>query len=185
MSNSKSRRGLNIELITAISAIAIGVAALGFSFYEARLMRVQQEASLFPYIDIGAHYNSEGFEITAENKGNGLAFIESVKVSKDGYYFENWQEVIDSIAPPEYRIGYDVYGINQLNQKVMAPREEVSIFNVPWTDVTRVLILEYFYDLNFEVIYCSMLDDCWRVTQFDKKPLKGKYEIDPETDFNR
>lgn len=65
----RSRR-LSPDMIAALSAVVIGVCALGVSLYQAsimreqsRLMREQQRASVWPNVAVENSYTGDDFEL--------------------------------------------------------------------------------------------------------------------------
>lgn len=63
-------------MITAITAVIIGVGAIGVSLYETTLVRQQLKGSVWPYLEGGFSYNQEGFRYFLVNSGVGPARIQ-------------------------------------------------------------------------------------------------------------
>ncbi|PKL96031.1 MAG: hypothetical protein CVV18_03195, partial [Gammaproteobacteria bacterium HGW-Gammaproteobacteria-8] len=89
------RRWPSPEMITALSAILIGICALGVSLYETTLIRQAQKGSAWPYLGGGYGYNREGFRYFVENAGVGPAKIEYIRVTLDDSPVRSWEELID------------------------------------------------------------------------------------------
>ncbi len=79
-------KSLNINSVVAFSAVFMSACALYISVQEVRIMRIQQKASMFPYLTVSRIYNSEGFGIRIKNSGNGLARIDSYQVFNDSIF---------------------------------------------------------------------------------------------------
>lgn len=71
------------QMITAAAAALMGVCALALSFSELSLMRSEQRAQVWMYIDIALSYGQDGFVVTLANKGTGPALIKSVVVKNE------------------------------------------------------------------------------------------------------
>ncbi len=70
------------EMLVGISAIVIGVCALGVSLYETHLMREEQRSSVLPILELARSYYVDGrsdstsewrLELYVENVGIGPA----------------------------------------------------------------------------------------------------------------
>ena len=62
------------EMLVGLSAVLIGVCALGVSLYETSLMREEQRAAVMPILELGRSYNvsssdpsSNRFALLAQN----------------------------------------------------------------------------------------------------------------------
>lgn len=100
---SSPKKTFNADRIVAFTAILISVCALVVSFYEVRIMRTQQEASVWPFVLIGQNYNSEGFAITAMNKGIGPAKIESLILRVDGEPLDSLNQLFVKTVGAEHK----------------------------------------------------------------------------------
>ncbi|MBU2677456.1 MAG: hypothetical protein KJP16_10250 [Gammaproteobacteria bacterium] len=58
MSSQNDPKGkIQPEMLVGISAVVIGLCALGVSFYETSLMRSEQRAAVVPILELGRSYN--------------------------------------------------------------------------------------------------------------------------------
>ena len=156
-------RKFSSEKIVAFTAIIISLCALVVSFYEVRIMRTQQKASVWPYVTMGQQYSANGFAIETANKGIGPAKIESVKVWVKGKQVTELDEVLTAILGPDHGITYNDFGVGGINKTVLEPGYDNYLVRFNWTDKTREL-QKNLYMINIEVVYSSILGDCWRLS---------------------
>ena len=177
------KKRISSNQIVAVSALLISSCALLVSIVEMRTMKVQQKAMVYPHLDFGERYNSNGFSIIAKNTGTGLAIINSVEVFDGDRNFNNWLDIIDHYMPPDHGIDYDVMGSTQINGKVIPAGEEVRVFFIPWSDKSRALV-NRLINLDYRICYCSLLEDCWEITKDKQFPASiGKCEFNTEVSF--
>jgi len=104
MTEEPSRtRGIRAEMLVGVSAVVIGVCALGVSLYEASLMREQQRAAVLPILELGRSFyltpedeDTEEWRLSfsAENVGIGPARIVDFVVTVDGEPQATWGEAM-------------------------------------------------------------------------------------------
>jgi hypothetical protein len=163
---SRVARRLDTNFVIALSAVVISLCALVVSFVEVSVMRSDQRASVWPYLDVGISYSSDGFRVTAVNRGLGPALIESVRIDVDGDPVRDWNEVIERLVGPESGIDYSVYTTNTINGEVIPAERELVVFGIPggWTPIKRQLA-DGLVRLDWSVCYCSVYGDCWSLSR--------------------
>lgn len=165
---SSPKKSFNADRIVAFTAILISVCALVVSFYEVRIMRTQQQASVWPYIVLGQNYNSEGFTLMAMNKGIGPAKVESLVLKIDGEPLDSLNELFVKTVGPGHKFSYDNYSVHGINQTVLEPGYDKHLLRLPWIPDTYKLI-DQLDRVEMEVVYSSILGACWSMT-FEKSP---------------
>ena len=154
---------LRLDIIMSVTAVIISLCALFVSITEARLMKIQQKAVLYPHLDFGPSYSQEGFKIYVKNSGAGIALVKSVQVRCRDQYFNKWLDVVDYFLPDTNRVGYNMMSMEPINEKAILPGEELRLLSIPWNRETRVLV-DSMSNLEYRIFYCSILDDCWEIT---------------------
>ena len=93
-------------MLAALSAVVIGVCALVVSFYEVRIMRADQRASVLPLVELnrstlrvarndpGASASVTQLQFNAENVGIGPARVKNFRVTVDGRPVKTWGEAV-------------------------------------------------------------------------------------------
>ncbi len=173
------------EAFVALAAIVISICALFVSFYEARIMRTQQKASVWPYVQLGQHYDHEGFMYKAQNRGVGPAMIESVVLTFDGVEQRSFAELMDSVLGEGHGLGYSNTRVSGINHQVLPKDYDKFAIAMNWDDEGRVReFTKHVGRIGFEVIYSSILGDCWVLTdEKDPEPCDCPEESDLRTQF--
>ena len=153
------------EAFVAIAAIVISVCALFVSFYEARIMRTQQKASVWPYVQISQEYNHERFALNALNRGVGPAMIESVILTLDGKPQENLHTLLNNVLGKGHGLGYSNTKVSGINNQVLSKDYDKFMISMNWDEAGKVReFTENFNRIGYEVVYSSILGDCWVLT---------------------
>lgn len=145
----------------AITAIVLSLAALTVSVLEVSAIRSEQRTQVWPYVELGATYNSEGFTLLATNKGIGPARVRSLTIEYKGQPYTDLDRLILDTVGEENAFSYDVYRSSNPARSVMSPGESTTIFAVPWEPRTRLLVDSWGSDINIELCFCSVYDECW------------------------
>lgn len=178
-----SIKKLNTTLIVASSAVFISLCALFISVQEMKIMRVQQKASMYPYLTLGWVYNSEGFGVELKNSGNGLAKINSYQVFNDSLYFKDWMQVVKTYMPTSTTISYsNVTTSGNIRNLMIRPNETKKLIFVEWNEESRVLnsLLE---NLDIHISYESLLDEHWLIKDGIPEQINSKIKINIEKEF--
>lgn len=163
-----SRPRINYEMIVAVAAVAIGVATLVVYMYQARIMREQQQASVWPYVEWTLTLGSQsGFDITVVNKGVGPAIIKSTSLELDGKPMADATEFMYALLDHPDSIAYNT---SSLDGTVMAPGEEIHFLRIAANSATRKLDPSVYNRISFKITYSSIYNECW--TNSGKKTVK-------------
>lgn len=166
------------DIFIGLTAVVVSICALFVSIRQSQLMKVQQEAMLYPHLTLGSGYSSEGFYITLKNSGTGLAIIKSVEVNCRETYFPDWSAVYDHYLPEDHNVGWNVVSASSVQESVLIPGEEVNIFSTQWNPETRILV-DSLETLNFKIQYASLLEEHWEISTDKRTPEKIKFKPKP------
>lgn len=163
MSNAAERT----NRLAAVIATLVGVMALLVSGYTAYVQRQQVRAQVWPILFYGTG-NEPKLSLWLTNKGMGPAIIRHVLVTVDGEPVPRWQDMmVRLLGPGDYN-----FSQNTIGEAVMAPAEEVSLFEprdaksgqpvalTPPGSYGARFNVERFR-VGVEICYCSTLDECW------------------------
>jgi hypothetical protein len=165
-SNGQKRR-IQPEMLVGISAVFIGVCALGVSLYETSLMREQQRAAVIPMLELMRSYNlgrsgSDGSKarlyLQAQNVGIGPAKVLDFRVTVDGTPKRSWNAAMRALLGREAPVAY---GQSTINGRTIPPERTVTMFDLNDTELAPELIDE-FNRLDFTACFCSVFDECWK-----------------------
>lgn len=179
-----------IQTFLAVTGFFVGCVALYAALNESDAVRKQQQASVWPRLQISRAYyglpGQERFDITVGNRGIGPAKVESVDVSINGKKVSTWQDVIGEVA------GVSNLGISDdtLANQILSPGEDRVVFSVEEKFVKKEIIraLRGDYDngtLSMNICYCSVFDRCWTVSIAEPRetPVKQCTPQRPEKKF--
>ncbi|MEM6963530.1 MAG: hypothetical protein AAF573_02110 [Bacteroidota bacterium] len=170
--------------ITAFFALVISVGALGVSVYEASILRSQQEimrnqqkASVLPYLVPHQNYafstNGNKFTYTFENKGIGPGRITRARLKINDQKVSTYSEVLKQlkvILPAEVDFGLSFK--NPENYFISA-KEEITALEINFPRFENDYQVVHDLDLDFEICFCSIYDDCWSLLREENQPQKG------------
>lgn len=141
-------------MITALSAVLIGLSAIAVSVYETSLIRAQQKGSAWPYVEIGYGYDGADFRYGLYNTGVGPARIGYAVVRVDGVPVSDWRQFFQNLG-----VNVERYNTSFMT-RVVAAAGSVEALRVSDPDIARQLF-ELQPRVSLEVCYCSVYDDCW------------------------
>ncbi len=154
------------EMLVGISAVVIGVCALGVSLYETSLMREEQRASVVPLLELSRSYYFDGgdpdpsnwrLSLHAENVGIGPARIADFRVTVDGEPMKSWDKAMQALIGRDDPIAY---GQSTVNGRTIPPDRVVEMFDLRNAELAAEIYAE-FHRLDFEACFCSVFDECW------------------------
>ncbi len=160
-------KSINVNRMASFGAVLISLMALGVSVLEVNALKAQQKAMIWPFISIKNSYSNDGFELILENKGVGPAVINRVNISYKGVSYQDLDALIETTVGEEAAFSYDVYSGSNPTGSVMAAREVVTLFSVPWEPRTERLLEAWDNAVVVSACYCSIQEDCW-ISQLDQ-----------------
>ena len=183
-SQIESKGKIHPEMLVGISAVVIGLCALGVSLYETSLMRSEQRAAVVPILELGRSYNysvtdpsRNRLSLIAENVGIGPARVIDFRVTIDGESYTTWDAAMRTLAGAEDRIAYSM---STINGRTIPPDRRIEMFKLSDLEYLDA-ILEGFERLDLEACYCSVFDECWttKMTTFGaSEPVEGCARMD-------
>lgn len=165
MTDEKLPRGkIHAEMLVGISAVIIGLCALGVSLYETSLMRAEQRAAVMPILELGRSYNVSTSDpsrnrlaLLAQNVGIGPARVLDFKVTVDGKPQLTWDAAMRVLTGSDERISHSM---SVINGRTIPPDKTVRIFELKNMSFLEGILAEV-GRLEFEACYCSIFDECW------------------------
>lgn len=154
-------------MLVGISAVVIGLCALGVSLYETSLMRSEQRAAVVPILELGRSYNVSAtnpsrnrLSFIAQNVGIGPARVVDFRVTIDGDSYPTWDAAMRELADTNDRVAYS---LSTMTGRTIPPDRTIEMFNL--SDLEHLgAILEDFERMEFVACYCSVFDECWTTT---------------------
>jgi hypothetical protein len=148
------------DRLTAIASGFVAALALAVSTYNVILQRQQLRAQVWPYLNLWhTTGTNSGFRISVENNGTGPARVQWTRLIVDGkeYPSEEWVKAFPTLAGHPFKDG----SVNQIRGRVITPGTEINAFQ----SFDDKLNFDTFERIEFDVCYCSVLDECWTITR--------------------
>lgn len=154
------------QSIIALAALLLSVCGVFVALYEAALVRRQQRASVWPYVEVSASVTGERVQIWVENVGVGPARVHAAAIAYDGALRRDWGELLLAVDPQIERI----HAYTSLVQGRVLPRDsepEVIFRLTAGEDPQRVELVRELGrrvldgEVDVTVCYCSVFDECW------------------------
>ena len=175
------------DLIVSGAAIFISLCTLVVLLYEARIMREQQRAAVWPYVEIGMGFGNRGFAVRTTNQGVGPARIQAMEVRVDGEPMRTWDEMLDTLGIETTSSSED-----RTNGRVLPAQSTIPSLQIQSDASASLDALQKTYvageRLVFAVCYCSVYDECWRLEARGLDETREPVEActpDPDADFRR
>lgn len=148
------------------SAGALWVTALGVVFAGSQLFIMAMSTSLeavnsWPVLTIEYSRTSDGFQLTAQNAGNGPALVTSVNWTIEGRTLNSWPEAVAHFGGVQET---DLLRWERVSNRVIPPSGIVRMADISKTDAgTKLWESWKKYDAasNFSICYCSALNESW------------------------
>ena len=166
--------GNKAEMIIAVCAVITSVVALFIGWDQARIMRLQQKAEVWPMVQV-THLTDvrDGavlYSLELENAGVGPALIEShIVLMPDAPATKNFSEMLDYLMPD--MSGEGAKGTLAIDSRVIRQGASVRPIHAAWDanaeNVAAMdqLVADFVSGARKApgvfVCYCSILDECW------------------------
>jgi len=200
LKNSKRHwaKSVNLEMLTAFSAVVVGACALVIAFYEVRIMRADQRSSVLPLLELSSstHRKSRDdsgtligevdLEFNAENVGIGPARVVDFRVTVDGRPVQTWEDAMRALLDSNESTGHGFSKIKQqpLSGSTLPAGRHIELIRIRGNDSVGEISAN-FDRLDFEACYCSVFDECWVVTFQKAGTNKEVARCEPDSDsFN-
>lgn len=163
----------NPEMLVALTALFVGIVTTAISVYSAYIDRSYAKASVWPKVEISRSYSQTSFSYNVTNKGTGPAIIYYAKVNVKDRFIKVWHEI------PEFK---DIIQ-SHINNVTLPSGSDIQplVFQGDSTDA----ILAIDNDLDIELCYCSIYNDCWKVSRSNNTESVEQCTVKPEHAFKQ
>ncbi len=178
-------QGNKAEMLIAVCAVITSVVALFIGWSQTQVMRGQQQAEVWPMIQLTHETDFNGdsvsYAIAVENAGVGPALIDSFTITIPGQpATTDFYELVDYMVALD--VGEPYTAFRSLDGRVIRQGTTINAIKASWdsTDESRAALqrrLTQFVSGEEEsavvfVCYCSILEDCWISSTLDdqKRP---------------
>lgn len=171
------RAWLDRDLVVASSAIVISVASLAVSVQQTRMMREQQQASVWPRLTTDAAIASSppSMSLTVRNAGVGPAKVVWGQVLLDGVPVARMDTLFAVAADTARSIDASTYSAS-LSNDVLSAGQAKPLLRVEGP--LAPLVTRLAPRLALVMCYCSVFDTCWELRNtFGRPPSETITEV--------
>lgn len=169
-----------LQTVLAVIGIVTGSIALYAGLAEADAARKQQEAAVWPLLQMAINDYDVGagepvFRIMARNAGIGPARISGFRVTVGGKVQSDWNETLTTLAGSHEGVLRSYF-----SGRVLSAGEEVEVV-VARGDVAQAALAKAYAGptrLAWEVCYCSVFDKCWVSNSGGESWLKAAVAVE-------
>ncbi|UTW56201.1 hypothetical protein [Kordiimonas sp. SCSIO 12610] len=170
--STQNERKITLSDMGSLLAVILSIVATYVSVIEVSTARDVAKVEAWPYIAVKQRYNANGFSYFVENKGIGPALIEMGVLTYQGQKVTDLDQLILDILGPEDAFSYERYLASNIDETVISPDEEITLFSVDWDAASRRLVDTLSGKVDIKVCYCSVYGDCWQTSLLGSKPVE-------------
>ncbi len=166
---SAPRRRAGPELLVGIAAILLSCGALVVSVFQARILREQQGATVWPRLAVGTNHVDEGFAVTMANAGVGPAIIREVTYAVHGRRYQSAWALAQAEIGGDTLVATPKYFQTVVAGSVLRPGDSVEMLSLPQNAALadRMDALTSDSSYHARALYSDVYGTCWRVDNAD------------------
>lgn len=164
------------QTVLAVVGFLVGIIALYAALNEADAVRKQQQAAVWPYVDVSVTNDNSSdnlfTEVSISNKGIGPARVKAIDVLLDNEPTASWWDLIGKST----ELGEEdlLLSNTDASGRVMAAGESLMLVRIDKTaladdEAGALEVLDQFRSVltqgrvRMSICYCSVFDDCWKI----------------------
>ncbi|WP_128543242.1 hypothetical protein [Larkinella soli] len=169
------KKSVNVELLLAISATFLSLCALIVSIFQTGIAREQtviaqqqQQASVWPHVQLAYSQNGDQFTWSVLNNGVGPAVVKAVSIRYQGKKYPTHYALLSEMMErygQGARIQMDIADISPGN--VLKSDGELVLGRLansrPVADALRGMIMDSSF--HFRLVYADVYGNCWQNDQ--------------------
>ncbi|MEP7323068.1 MAG: hypothetical protein ABI761_14180 [Saprospiraceae bacterium] len=144
--------------IMTAAAIFVSFCALAVSVYQSVILRNQQYASVWPYIEPGVQYSNHTFQLNIQNKGTGPAIIKSIHLELDGSPVTDYKDFMEKLLKEKR---FQSMSIAPIQNSVISANGSVQMLAAELPDSLLIKSADFPQRTKIVICYCSIFGDCW------------------------
>lgn len=158
MATRKKRSELATNNTWTAVAIFVSFCALAVSIYQAIILRNQQYAAVWPYIEPYVQYSNNTFEFFIRNKGTGPAIIKDVNITLDGQPVSDYRKFMEDLLGHQ---SFRSLSISTVKNIVVSANESIQMLSAQLPDSLIIASSDFPQRTTVKICYCSIFGDCW------------------------
>lgn len=166
-----TQRWVRVDLIVAIGALIVSLAAMLGTWYQSRIVADQLTTSVWPYLSFVNNYNDSDYSLELQNDGTGPAIIRGVRTRVDGEPMSDEAAMIHKLLRPlsEKRPQGRTRRSSLSYGQVLRAGQALPVLGLH--DAKLALNLAtHPKRIAMDVCYCSILGRCWIVKTGGDEP---------------
>jgi len=152
------------EMIIGLSALLVSLVAVCVGVYSAYLDRSFAMASIWPKIEIHTLYSSsqKKFIYRVENVGTGPALIKYTEIKYKSEVVRTWEELAKRLGQKA-----GTFSTASIGNRVLPALSTINPLVSESEELAEALSKQR-ADINIEICFCSVFDQCWLTKAGDK-----------------
>ena len=176
-----SKKPVNIELLLGLSATFLSLAALVVSIFQTRIAREQQQASVWPYLQMTSNHLDNDFELLLKNNGVGPALIKKTEFRYRGRSETSHMKLLNHIVitetPQDSVRKAGRFWNAVVPGDVVKTGDQIELYKTTTSSYLADFLGQVISDSTFQfrITYSDVYGNCWlldrgKVTQLDDCP---------------
>ena len=167
------------EMLIGVSALVVSLVALIVGVYSAYLDRAFARASVWPKVEVHSIYSSTQKKLVyrVTNVGTGPALIEHAIVKYKSKVVKDWDE-LSLLLGHKSRL----FSTEHIGSRVLPALKTIDAI-VTEDGKFAETFREAQPDVNIEICYCSVFDQCWLTNNEDKSTVTASCNVDSNNLF--
>ena len=176
--------------VASYAAVLVAIVALYVGWEQARIIRNQQHADVYPVVEINTQYVTSELEdgktyrvlkLDLFNAGVGPAFIESAHWSIGKNVIEHPSDIVRSLPQGLSPVGQYQ---GQFENLILAPGNREKVWEVAFpndqeSNALAAIFMQDFWAMDLQVCYCSLYERCWVTAYNAESPRPVQIEACP------
>ena len=135
---------------------------------QTKIVSKQLGSSLWPYLTFEHSFSPTGLSIGFTNQGLGPALIRSLTILIDKQPLSRLREIGDLVDPNTR--GRHISEADLGTGSVIRPSQSYTIISIADRNFSESRAESAMRSTNFQICYCSLLDDCWSLRSDETEP---------------
>ncbi|WP_196890277.1 hypothetical protein [Aureivirga sp. CE67] len=154
-----------LELIVSLSAMVIGICALGTTIFQTRILNQQKNATVWPRLSMYHGYiPNDFFELKLTNYGVGPGILKSYIIIYDGKTYDQIDDVVFEISKKKkFENAWIVDYKEAEKETVISPQVEIPVLSIK-NEFSNVIYDEFINNLFISLEFESIYGERWKIT---------------------
>lgn len=170
-----AENNLKLDRYAGLIAIIISIGTFFLFFYQTKLIREQQYASVLPYLQVGYNFQYQDFELLASNDGIGPAFVTEIKINfKEKDYYLDPASFLEEVYIKTDTIKGTYYATLKKG-RIIPAGESISMLGIKNSRETALKLKRIFgKETSITIKYASVYGEEWQTKGILDTPIKIK-----------